>query len=283
MLRDKLKVRFQLAVAAILLTSSAAFAQPQQQPQPPVLGPAQLDQLVGRVALYPDPLLAQVMPASTFWNDIPAAAGWANQHSFLTGDALARAMQEDNLPWDPSVLALLPFPTVLNMMASDPGWTQSLGNAVLAQNNDVMDAVQRMRAQAANYGYLRSGPQSRVVNAPGDIEIQPVDPAYVVVPAYNPLIVFAPPRPGFFVGGAIGFGGPRIFIGGAFLPFGWGGARLGWREHAIFIDNHAWARNYVNRGTYVHSYARPYARPAAPRVEHHEVRREERKEERRDR
>jgi hypothetical protein len=278
MLKYKMNLRFQLAAAALLLTSTAAFA------QPPLLGPAQLDQVVGRIALYPDPLLAQVLTASTFWNDIPEAAAWANQHSFLTGDPLAKAIQEDNLPWDPSVLALLPFPTVLNMMSSDPGWTQNLGNAVLSQRDQVMDAVQRMRARAESFGYLRPGPQYRIVNAPGAIEIIPVDPAYVLVPVYNPAVVYVAPRPGFFIGGAITFG-PRVFIGGGFSIFGWGGARFAWREHSIFIDNHVWARTYANRATYVHAYARPIPRPAreAARVEHHEIKREVRREERHER
>jgi hypothetical protein len=271
MLKYTRNLRFQLAAAALLLTSTAAFA------QPPMLGPAQLDQLTGRIALYPDPLLVQVLTASSFWNDIPDAAAWANQHSMLVGDSLASAIQEDNLPWDPSILALLPFPSVLNMMSSDPGWTQSLGDAVLSQHDQVMDSVQRMRQRAENYGYLRSGPQDQVVNAPGAIEIVPVDPAYILVPVYNPLVVYAMPRPGFFVGGAISFG-PRIFIGGGFSRFGWGGARFGWREHSIFVDNHVWTRNYVNRATYVHPYTRPIPRPVpgTARVEHHDAHHDER-------
>src|ERR1700733_3808559 len=123
---------------------------PQGVPQgaPPMLAPQQLDPLVGRIALYPDPLLAQVLTASTFSPEIPDAANWSNQHAGLPGDPLASAIQQDNLPWDPSVLALLPFPQVLQMMAQDPGWTQALGDAVLAQRPDVMDAVQRMRQKA---------------------------------------------------------------------------------------------------------------------------------------
>jgi Protein of unknown function (DUF3300) len=117
-----------------------------------------LDQLVSRIALYPDGLLAQVLTASTYANEIPDAAAWANQHSYLRGDDLARAIQEDNLPWNPSVVALLPFPSVLDQMARDMAWTQQLGNAVLAQRGNVMDAVQRMRQQAYDYGYLRSNP-----------------------------------------------------------------------------------------------------------------------------
>ena len=117
---------------------------------PPTFPPQRLDSLVSRVALYPDPLLAQVLAAATFPNDIPDAARWADQHHYLTGEALARDIQEDQLPWDPSVQALLPFPSVLGMMASDLDWTRDLGDAFLSQNADVMDAVQRMRRQGAS-------------------------------------------------------------------------------------------------------------------------------------
>jgi hypothetical protein len=252
---------------------------PQQYPQapPPPMAPQQLDQLVQRIALYPDGLLTQILTAATFYPQIPDAAGWANEHSYLRGPDLAAAIQADNLPWDPSVLALLPFPNVLNMMAQDMGWTQTLGNAVLAQRPDLMDAVQRMRQEAYDYGYLRNNPYDRVVVAgPEDIEIVPVNPDYYYVPAYSPYVVFARPRPGFFVGGAIRFG-PEITIGAAFAPFGWGHPRLDWRSREIVIDNHPWARGWNNRGAYVHPYATPYHRPApGARVEHHEIHNERR-------
>ncbi len=261
--------RKQIFMTAAALTALPLFAQPQGPP--PMMAPQQLDQLVSRIALYPDPLLAQVMTASTYWNEIPDAANWADQHSSLPGDALANAIQEDQLPWDPSIIALLPFPSVLDTMARDPGWTEALGNAVLSQRGDVMDAVQRMRQRAYNYGYLRPNNQYNVVMAgPGDIEIMPLDPGYIFVPRYDPYVVYAPPRPGFFVGGAISFG-PRIFIGGAFAPWGWSGARLGWRSHEVFIDRRPWVRTYANRGTYVHPYAAPRPHYEGPRVEHHEV------------
>jgi len=246
-----------------------------QYPQPgppPMLAPPQLDQLVGRVALYPDPLLAQVLTASTFYDQIPDAAGWADQHSFLTGDALSRAINEDNLPWDPSVLALLPFPSVLDQMARDMSWTQALGNAVLAQRPAVMDSVQHMRQTAMNYGYLRSNGQVQVANAgPGDIEITPVDPGYYYVPVYNPYVVYAAPRPGFFVGAAIAFG-PRVYLGASFAPWGWGSVGFAWRSHDVVIDHHPWSRTWTNRNVYANSYS--YRRPyTAPRVEHHDVQR----------
>jgi hypothetical protein len=236
-----------------------------------VLAPQQLDGLVQRIALYPDGLLAQILTASTFSNEIPDAAGWADQHAYIKGDALANAIREDNLPWDPSVIALLPFPSVLDQMARDMGWTQQLGNAVLAQRPDVMDAVQRMRQQAYNYGYLRTNGYERVVVAgPGDVEIVPVNPTYYYLPAYNPYVVFAPPRPGFFVGGAISFG-PGIVIGASFAPWGWNGIGFGWRDHTILVDHHPWARTWVNRGNYVHPYAVPRPHFEGPRVERHEI------------
>lgn len=244
----------------------------QQQPPPQSMSGDQLDQLVSRIALYPDPLLAQILTASTFADQIPDAANWANEHSNLRGDALAGAIREDNLPWDPSVLALLPFPSVLNMMAQDQNWTNQLGDAVLAQRGDVMDAVQHMRQESYNYGYLRSNPYDTVTNQGGDIEIQPVNPAYLYVPTYNPAIVFAAPAPGFFIGGGIHFG-PAIVIGAPFFSFGWAHPYFGWRDHAIFFDRTPWVRNWGNRGYYAHPYAHPYVRRAGPRVERHEVHR----------
>jgi len=246
---------------------------PQQaypQGTPAMLAPQQLDQLVARVALYPDPLLAQVLTASTFYNQIPDAAGWANQHSNLNGQQLAQAIQEDNLPWDPSVVSLLPFASTLNMMASDMNWTQALGNAVLAQRNDVMDAVQRQRQIASSNGFLQTNAYERVIAEPGYIQVLPVNDLYIYPPIYDPYIVFGRPRPGFFVGGAIRFG-PAVTIG-TFLPFGWRRPEFDWQRHNIIIDQRPWGRTWVNRQEYAHPYVERGAPVAGPRVERHEVR-----------
>jgi hypothetical protein len=232
------------------------------------MAPQQLDQLVQRIALYPDPLLAQVLTASTFWDQIVDAATWAQQHSSLTGDALAQAIQADNLPWDPSVLALLPFPSVLDTMARDIQWTGTLGNAVLIQRAQVMDAVQRQRRAAHGYGYLATNPYETVADNGGYLEIQPVNPAYFYVPVYSPAVVFYAPRPGFVITTGIRFG-PSVIIGPPFGVFGWGGAGFGWGGHAILIDHRPWTRTYYNRNVYVHAYAHPYVHPASPRVETH--------------
>jgi hypothetical protein len=241
--------------------------------QPLALTPPQLDQLVARIALYPDPLLAQVLTASTYWSDIPAAAAWADEHSYLKGDALAQAILADHLQWDPSILALLPFPSVLDMMARDPAWTEQLGNAVLTQHPDVMDAVQRMRQRARSYGYLTTNGYINVIANGGYIQILPVNPDVLYVPYYDPLVVFAPPRPGFAIAGAIHFG-PAITIGSVFGGWGWWlGSGFEWPSHAILIDRRPWGRVWINRSDYIHPYVHPWVRPVGPRVEIHRLRR----------
>jgi hypothetical protein len=156
-------------------------------------------------------------------------------------------------------------------MAADINWTTQLGNAVLAQRPDVMDAVQRERALSMQYGYLRTGPREVVVRNGAFITIMPVNPAFVYVPVYDPAIVFFAPRPGFVVGGAIGFGFGFNF-GVAFAPWGWYGpglVRLDWASHGWFVHGAVWGRTWANRATYVHNYPglkrfdRPGVRPAA--------------------
>jgi hypothetical protein len=251
-----------MLIAAALLGAVPVFG------QPTALSPPGLDQLVARIALYPDPLLAQILTASTYWNEIPEAAAWADQHSFLKGDALANAIKADNLQWDPSVLALLPFPSVLDMMARDMAWTEQLGNAVLTEREAVMDAVQRMRRKAMEYGYLQSNNYERVVSEGGYIEVLPIDPGLIYVPYYDPLIVFSRPA----IAGAIRFG-RGITIGAAFAPWGWVSAGFLWPSGTIVFDRHPWGRVWANRGIYVHPYAHPWVRAVGPRVEHHELRR----------
>jgi hypothetical protein len=257
------------AKTAAILTLALAMGFPGPSAAQVALNPGQLDQLVGRIALYPDPLLAQVLTAATFSDEIPDAARWADGHSYLVGNSLADAIAEDQLPWDPSVVALLPFPSVLDMMASQVSWTRQLGDSVLGQRAEVMDAVQRMRQVANGYGYLQDWTQYRIlVPGPGMIEILPLDPTFYFVPVYDPLIVFARPRAAGFVGVAFG---PRIVVGAAFAPWGWGRSGFGWTTHTVLIDGRPWLRNRVNHGMYVHPYAAPHP-SAGPRVEHHELR-----------
>jgi len=284
----KTKIRIRLIAASLTvffatsLFTAGSFAQaplpeapPPQAPPPqapPYYPPQELQRLVSPIALYPDPLLAQILTASTFSNDIPAAAQWADEHHYLAGDALAQAITADQVPWDPSVQALLPFPSVLDMMASDMPWTQELGDAVLAQRPDVMDAIQVMRRRAYDYGYLRSNP-SIVVGMGPYITIMPANPAFIVVPAYSPAVVFAAPRIGFAVGAAIRFGFGAA-IGLAFRPWGWGfcWTHFDWGHHVVIVNNHPWGRTWVNRTTYVHPYTvRRFAASAPRPPERHEL------------
>lgn len=255
-------MKLKVALLAIAV-SAVSFAQPMPPGPPPAYPPGDLDRMVQRVALYPDSLLAQVLSASTFYDQLPDAAHWSDEHHYLQGDALAAAIQADQLPWDPSVQALLPFPSVLSMMAGDMNWTTQLGNAVLAQRDAVMDAVQRERSLAMQYGYLRGGGPVSVVRTGPYITIAAVDPAYVYVPYYDPAVVFFPPRPGIRVGLAVNFGF-GFNLGVAFRPWGWGVglARIDWASHGWYFHNAVWGRTWANRFTYVHTY------PALRRYDH---------------
>jgi hypothetical protein len=222
----------------------------------PYFAPPQLDHMVSRIALYPDPLLAQTLAAATFPDQIQDASYWADDHQNVTGNELAEEIQDDQLPWDPSVQALLPFPAVLHMMASDMNWTTDLGNAFLGQQQEVMYAVQRMRQRARDYGYLRTGPQIIVGGGPY-ITIMPARVDYVVVPTYDPIVVYERPRAGFFIGGAIGFRF-GVVLGASYRPWGWGYNRIAWDRRVVFINNAPWQRTWVNRYEYHHPYTVRY-------------------------
>src|SRR5580692_7381586 len=211
---------------------------PPQTAQQQVWSPQQLDDLVAPVALYPDPLLGQVLAASTYPLEVVQAQQWLQQNRNLQGQQLMDAARQQN--WDPSVQALVAFPDVLATLTRDVQWTTDLGNAFLAQQNDVMAAVQRMRLRAMRNGKLKSTPQQNVTTQTQDgqsaVVIEPADPQVVYVPVYNPAYVWGPPAwgfypPLFYPGIGFGFGfGPGIFLGG-FYPgwgFGWGGWGLGW-------------------------------------------------------
>ena len=208
---------------AMLIHTAPAMAQDFRYPDDYNSAPSgQLDNLVSRIALYPDPLLAQIFAAAAFPDQIAAAA------------------QGSGGPFDRSVEALMQYPSVLQMMASDPGWTQALGQAVMQDEGSVMDTIQNLRREAQQYGYLKSGPQMQVVDDGGYIDIMPVS-GYMYVPVYDPYVVFARPRPGFFVGGAIRFGG----------GFHWasGYNRFDWPRHEVFVNRRVWTppvrRTYV--------------------------------------
>ncbi|HEU4770819.1 MAG TPA: DUF3300 domain-containing protein [Candidatus Udaeobacter sp.] len=214
------------AVALLVPAYSPTYA---QQDQP--LAADQLDSLVAPVALYPDPLLAQTLAASTYPLEVIQLQQWMANNSYLRDQALADAVEKQ--PWDPSVQALATFPDVVKLLSDNIAWMTDLGNAFLAQQGDVMDAVQRMRARAQSNGNLNTTPQQTVQMQTVEggeqaIVIEPADPGMVYVPAYDPTVVYGSSAyayptlyyasPAYYrAGGALAFGA------GVALGAAWGG------------------------------------------------------------
>jgi len=232
------------------------------------LAPEALESLVAPIALYPDSLLSQVLVASTYPLELVEAQQFIDQSKGLSGTDLVDAAKKQT--WDPSIQALIPFPDVIKRLNSDIRWTTDLGNAFLAQQNDVMAAVQRLRAKAKDSGKLVDTQQEKVVvdNQDGKtaIEIQPTDPQVVYVPTYNPGYFWGPgyaayPWPGLFYPGiGIGWGwGPGINLGFYFPGCcGWGGWGwgFGWFGGGIYVNNaffHRWGFNDFHGGAYGHA------------------------------
>jgi len=214
----------------------------------------QLDSLVAPIALYPDPLLAQVLAASTYPLEIIQLQQWLTKNKDLKDKALADAVQKQ--AWDPSIQSMAALPDVVKRLADDIGWTTDLGNAVLAQQSDVMDAVQRMRAKAQEKGNLKSTEQMKVetktVESKNVIVIEQSKSEVIYVPSYDPVVVYgappypyppiAYPPPGYYAAGmAVSFG-VGMMVGAAMgggwcCNSGWGG------NNNININNN---NNFVN-------------------------------------
>ncbi|MGJ7516071.1 DUF3300 domain-containing protein [Pseudomonas baetica] len=238
----------------------------------PVFTQEQLDQMLAPVALYPDPLLAQVLMATTYPGEIAEAVTWSKAHPDAKGDDAVK--QVANQPWDPSVQALVAFPQVLATLGQDPVWVQRLGDAFLAQPDDVMNAVQRLRRQAQAAGNLQSNQYQNVTvqNAPAPattysapapassstIIIQPADPQVVYVPTYNPTTVYGtwaypasppvyyPPPPAYYPGQAL-MAGLAFGTGVAIVASLWGDCDWGDNDIDIDVDRY----NNINRNTQI--------------------------------
>jgi uncharacterized membrane protein YgcG len=223
--------------------------------------PEQLQQLVAPIALYPDSLVAQILAASTFPEQVVEADRWVQAHPDLKGDALGQAV--DQQPWDPSVKALTAFPSVLGNMDKNLSWTSSLGDAYYNQQQDVMDAVQVMRRRAEEAGNLKTTPQQTVTTQGSTVIIQPASPDIVYVPAYDPWAVYGGPImawPGWYPYPGIWFGGPYLSFGvgfgiGWFGGFGWGWPHWGFDWHnryAIYNHNryYSQSRTFYNRSNF---------------------------------
>jgi hypothetical protein len=255
---------FLLSFSLLLATApldSAAFQDAQTPPAaqasqgPPYMtqSPEQLQQLVAPIALYPDSLVAQILAASTFPEQVVEADRWVQAHPDLKGQALGQAV--DQMQWDPSVKALAAFPSVLGNMDKNLSWTSSLGDAYYNQQQEVMDAVQVMRQKAEQAGNLKTTSQQAVTTQGSTIIIQPAAPDVVYVPAYNPWVVYGypvPAWPGWYPYPGIWFGGPFLSFGvgfgiGWFGGFGWGWPHWGFDWHnRVILYNH---NTYYSRST----------------------------------
>ena len=263
-------------LALATLKSGPALAQGAAAATPPRTA-AQLEQLVAPIALYPDSLLSQILMASTYPLEVVAAARWSQTNPSVTGDALQSAMAQQ--PWDPSVKALTAVPQTLQMMNDKLDWTQQLGDAFLAQQSDILDAVQRLRARADANGTLKSTPQQKVTvtarpagqqaaaTAPASVyAIEPATPDEYYVPIYNPSTVYgAWPYPdyepfywyppGYAYGNAFSFAAGALVGSAIWGNVNWGADRV--QINAVRYNNFNrtnisdtnWNHNPAHRGT----------------------------------
>ena len=240
-------------VCGSLLACVIAVAQqsgPTEQAPEQLLSTEQLNTLVAPVALYPDALLSQVLVAATYPLEIVEVGQWLKRNSDLQSSKLVDAAREQK--WDPSIQALVVFPDVIKRLNADIRWTTDLGDAFLSQQADVMNAVQRMRAQAMTAGKLQSTAQDTVTTEKqGDrsvIQIQPANPEVVYVPHYDPAYIWGPPLYGYYPAWDypyVGFGfGPGIYIGRSFGGLYWGGWGWGpnWYQCSIYQNRYFFNR-----------------------------------------
>jgi hypothetical protein len=219
-----------------LISSASLFGQyavpvdarsPYAPPALPPVSPDQIDQLVSPIALYPDPLVAIILPAATTPGDITIA------------DRLARAKSDpsviDSQPWDESVRALAHYPQLIAWMDDNLEWTQQLGVAFLQQPADVMNSIQRLRERARAAGILVTTPQEQVVVQDNAIEILPAEPNVIYIPTYDPEILYS----------SATYGGPRssLSFGIAFATGPWLDYDFNWRDRTVWIDrSQTWNR-----------------------------------------
>jgi uncharacterized membrane protein YgcG len=263
-----------LAMSALgSLNSMPCFAQA-SPPAPPApeddkktLKPEELDQILAPIALYPDSLLSQVLMATGYPLEIVEAARWSKANPTLKGDAAVAAVKDKS--WDVSVKSLVAFPAVLTQLSDHLEWTQKLGDAMISQQQDVADSIQRLRAKAADAGNLKSGQQQTVTSqgsgADRTIIIEPANPEVIYVPSYNPAWAYGawpypayppayyPPPPGYGYGAALATGllwGIGIAAAGSmFSSWNWGRGNSYVNvnvNRAVNIDNNFDRNRYVN-------------------------------------
>jgi len=256
-------VSLALVIASSQNQSLAQTADAATPTQAAPMSQSELRGLVAPIALYPDNLVAEVLAAATFPDQVAIAEYWLQQNTNLTGNALVQAVDKES--WDASVKGLTGFPSVLGNMAKSLSWTSELGEAYHNQKAEVMTAIQTLRAQAKSAGHLKSTPQITVVQqAPQTIVIEPANPQVVYVPQYNPAVIYGYPyvTPGYTAGdvavaSALSFGAGVAV--GAFMGGGWGWNAWGcdWGGGAVLYNHNAFYGNTAWHGGYAGGY-HPY-------------------------
>jgi hypothetical protein len=274
MIRTFAKQLLSVALSFLLVLTTLQWEAGAQEPAPAdstggaaPLSANDLQQLVAPIALYPDALVAQVLGAATFPDQVEAAAGWLQQNQQLKGNDLMKAV--DKQSWDPSVKALTQFPSVVDNMAKNLSWTSSLGEAYHNQAADVMAAVQVLRGQAKAAGNLKSGSQITVVQeSPNVIVIAPANPQVVYVPQYNPTVVYGTPYqpPGYSTGDLVAASvlafGVGIAVGAAInnscCGWGWSSWNCNWHSTTVVYRGGSYYGNAAWHGGYYGSSATRY-------------------------
>jgi hypothetical protein len=261
-------IRVAQGLSALILATSMTFAQipppspgfppaPSTASESPAFSQQELDQMLAPIALYPDPLLSQILMAATYPLEIVEAQRWVGANPGLRGDDAVRAVAAQ--PWDPSVKSLVAFPQILALMDQRLDWTQRLGNAFLAQQPQVMDTVQALRRRANSAGNLRPSDQMQVEDQGGSIALEPAKPQLVYVPYYDPMTIYGPwwwpgyppvywpAWPGYYAypGLPVGFAwgvGVGISVGFFFGAFDWGHHHV----NVVNVNNFYYGRGRVN-------------------------------------
>ena len=228
-----------------------------QQAEQTVFKQEELDQILAPIALYPDPLISQILMASTYPLEVIQADRWAKQNAKLKGDALTKALEQQN--WDPSVKSLVNFSQVLTMMSEKLDWTQKLGDAFLADQKVVLDTIQKLRAKAQESGNLKTTQEQTVIVEEKIIKIEPANPQVIYVPSYNPTVVYGawpypayPPYyyypPGYVATSMFAFGAGVAM--GAAWGYAWGNSNWGGGNVDVDVNRNFNSNRNIDRSKY---------------------------------
>lgn len=250
----QLFMRAWASVLILLLTMPPGLIAQQQPAAGTVFNQEELDQLVAPIALHPDPLISQILMASTYPLEIVEAERWAKKNANLKGDALTAALEKQD--WDASVKSLVNFPQVLTMMSEKLDWTQRLGDAFIEDQKKVMEAIQSLRAKAQASGNLKTTKEQTVIVEEKIIKIEPANPQVVYVPTYNPTVVYGawpypayPPYsyypPGYVAGSMFAFGAGVAM--GAAWGYAWGNSNWGGGNVDVDVNRNTNINNNINR------------------------------------